>query len=81
MMADVLAEYIAGLRDRFSTNTVAAYRADLSQFQGFVAGSRPATEGGDDWSNVDLPRILRKLDNFDFLLLDDLGYLPQGAEE
>ena len=22
-----------------------------------------------------------KLDNFDFLLLDDLGYLPQGAEE
>ena len=28
-----------------------------------------------------LPRQLRKLDNFDFLLLDDLGYLPQGAEE
>ena len=28
----------------------------------------------------DLDR-LRKLDNFDFLLLDDLGYLPQGAEE
>ena len=26
-------------------------------------------------------RQLRKLDNFDFLLLDDLGYLPQGAEE
>ena len=25
--------------------------------------------------------LLRKLDNFDFLLLDDLGYLPQGAEE
>ena len=24
---------------------------------------------------------LRKLDNFDFLLLDDLGYLPQGASE
>ena len=24
---------------------------------------------------------LRRLDNFDFLLLDDLGYLPQGAEE
>ena len=22
-----------------------------------------------------------QLDNFDFLLLDDLGYLPQGAEE
>ena len=28
-----------------------------------------------------LPRQLRRLDNFDFLLLDDLGYLPQGAEE
>ena len=28
-----------------------------------------------------MPRQLRKLDNFDFLLLDDLGYLPQGAEE
>ena len=24
------------------------------------------------------PRQLRKLDNYDFLLLDDLGYLPQG---
>ena len=30
---------------------------------------------------LDLPRRLLKLDNFDFLLLDDLGYLPQGAEE
>ena len=28
-----------------------------------------------------LPRRLRKLDNFDLLLLDDLGYLPHGAEE
>ena len=28
-----------------------------------------------------LPRQLRKLDNFDFLILDDLGYLPQGTEE
>ena len=28
-----------------------------------------------------LPRQLRKLDNYDLLLLDDLGYLPQGAEE
>ena len=28
-----------------------------------------------------LPRQLRKLDNYDFLLLDDLGYLPQRAEE
>ena len=27
-----------------------------------------------------LPRQLRKLDGYDFLLLDDLGYLPQGAE-
>ena len=31
--------------------------------------------------DLDLPRMLRKLDNFDFLLIDDLGYLPQGAEE
>ena len=28
-----------------------------------------------------LPRQLRKLDTFDFLLLDALGYLPQGTEE
>ena len=28
-----------------------------------------------------LPRQLRKLDNYDFLVLDDLGYLLQGAEE
>ena len=28
-----------------------------------------------------LPRQLRKLDSYDFLLLDDLGYLPQSAEE
>ena len=26
-------------------------------------------------------RPLRKLDNFDFLPVDDLGYLPQGTEE
>ena len=31
--------------------------------------------------DLTLPRQLRRLDNFDFLLLDDLGYLPQGAEE
>ena len=31
--------------------------------------------------DLDLPRRLRKLDSFDFLLLDDLGCLPQGAEE
>ncbi|MFQ6030027.1 MAG: IS21-like element helper ATPase IstB [Dehalococcoidia bacterium] len=30
---------------------------------------------------LQLPRALRKLDNFDFLVLDDLGYLPQGAAE
>ena len=29
--------------------------------------------------DLQLPRALRKLDNFDFLVLDDLGYLPQGA--
>ena len=28
-----------------------------------------------------LPRQLRKLDNYDFLLLDDLDYLPQGAAD
>ena len=27
--------------------------------------------------DLDLPRWLRKLDNFGFLLLDDLGHLPQ----
>ena len=31
--------------------------------------------------DLQLPRALRKLDQFEFLLLDDLGYLPQGAEE
>ena len=31
--------------------------------------------------DLDLPRMLRKLDNIDFLLIDNLGYLPQGAEE
>ena len=31
--------------------------------------------------DFDLRRQLRKLDNFDFLLLKDLGYLPQGNEE
>ena len=28
-----------------------------------------------------MPRALRKLDNFDFLVVDDLGYLPLGATE
>ena len=31
--------------------------------------------------DLDLPRRLRKLDNLDLLLLDDLPCLPQGAEE
>ena len=31
--------------------------------------------------DLDLPRMLRKLDNFDLLVIDDLGYLPQGADE
>ena len=31
--------------------------------------------------DLDLPRALRKLDNVDFLIIDDLGYLPQGAED
>lgn len=26
--------------------------------------------------DLDLPRMLRKLDNFDLLIIDDLGYLP-----
>ena len=29
--------------------------------------------------DLDLPRMLRKLDNYDLLVIDDLGYLPQGA--
>jgi len=31
--------------------------------------------------DLDLPRALRKLDHFDVLILDDLGYLKQRAEE
>ncbi len=31
--------------------------------------------------DLDLPRMLRKLDNFDLLVIDDLGYLQQGAGE
>ena len=31
--------------------------------------------------DLELPKVLRKLDNFDFLIIDDLGYLPQGTEE
>jgi DNA replication protein DnaC len=31
--------------------------------------------------NLDLPRALRKLDNFAVMLLDDLGYIQQSPEE
>jgi len=31
--------------------------------------------------DLDLPRMLHKLDNFEFLIIDDLGYLPQGTQE
>ena len=48
-------------------------------------GAEPApAEAGDLLAakrDLALPRQLRKLDNYNFLLLDDLGYLPQGAEE
>ena len=30
---------------------------------------------------LQLPRVLRKLDHYDSMLIDDMGYLPQGAEE
>ena len=31
--------------------------------------------------DLDLSRMLRKLDNYDLLVIDDLGYLTRGAEE
>ena len=31
--------------------------------------------------DLELPRILRKLDSFDLLVIDDIGYLAQEAEE
>ena len=31
--------------------------------------------------DLELPRTLRKLDNFDLLVIDDLGFLTQRAEE
>ncbi len=31
--------------------------------------------------DLELPRALRKLDNVEFLIIDDLVYLPQGTEE
>ena len=48
---------------------IPAYR--LVQVQDMLAAKR----------DLDLPRMLRKLDNFDLLIIDDLGYLPQGAGE
>ena len=49
---------------------------DERQYHGRRWVSAPNVNG-----EMDPPRRLRKLDNFDFLFLDDLGYLPQGAEE
>ena len=31
--------------------------------------------------DLELPRMFIKPDDFDLLVIDDLGYLPQGAEE
>ncbi len=31
--------------------------------------------------DLDLPRALRKLDNFELLILDDLGYVQQSSDE
>ena len=31
--------------------------------------------------DLELPRLLRKLDYIDLIIIDDLGYLPQGADE
>ena len=31
--------------------------------------------------DLDLPRKLRKLDNFDLVILDDIGYVKQSADE
>jgi DNA replication protein DnaC len=31
--------------------------------------------------NLDLPRALRKLDNYEVVILDDLGYIQQSPEE
>ena len=45
---------------------------------GLPAGAGPALPPSGTWRYRD---NYRKLDNYDFLLLDDLGYLPQGAEE
>ena len=47
----------------------------------FVPAYRPAQELLAAKRDLNLPHRLRKLDNFDFLLLDDLDYPPHGAEE
>ena len=31
--------------------------------------------------DLELPRALRKLDNFELLILDDIGYVQQAGEE
>lgn len=31
--------------------------------------------------DLELPRMLRKLDNFELLILDDIGYVQQGSDE
>ena len=31
--------------------------------------------------DLELPRLLRKLDNFDVIVLDDIGYVQQSAED
>jgi DNA replication protein DnaC len=31
--------------------------------------------------DLDLPRKLRKLDNFELIILDDIGYVQQSSEE
>ena len=52
---------------------------------GLPPGAEPApAEAGDLLAakrDFDLPGQLRKLDHFDILLRDDIGYLPRGAEE
>ena len=55
--------------------TVARSKTDVEAAGAVVAITPPPMRA------LDLPRRLRKLDNFGFLLLDDLGYLPQGTEE
>ena len=60
-------------------------RDDFLTFEGgdfchFGRAYLPALEPR-SWHYFSAVGMLRKLDNIDFLLIDDLGYLPQGAEE